>query len=66
LSLRGQLRRLLRPDTMTRRMTPAEEYELAQLGVGPYDPEAEPPEPSDLELLEQWFTEVDTDEQQSL
>jgi hypothetical protein len=42
---------------MTRRMTKAEEYELAQLGVGPYDPEAEPPEPSDLELLEQWFTE---------
>jgi hypothetical protein len=51
---------------MTRRMTKAEEYELAQLGVGPYDPEAEPPEPSDLELLEQWFTEVDTDDQQSL
>jgi hypothetical protein len=65
--MRGQLRRLLIPDTMTRRMTPAEEYELAQLGVGPYDPEAEPPEPSDLELLEQWFTEeVATDEQQSL
>jgi hypothetical protein len=43
-------------------MTKAEEYELAQLGVGHYDPDAEPPEPSDLELLEQWFTEETPDD----
>jgi hypothetical protein len=47
---------------MTRRMTKAEEYELAQMGVGPYDPEAEPPEPSDYELLHEWYTEVDEQE----
>jgi hypothetical protein len=47
---------------MTRRMTEAEAYELAQMGVGPYDPDADPPDPSDADLFLEWFTEVDETE----
>lgn len=43
---------------MTRRMTRAEEWELAQQGIGPMDPQYDdPPEPDDQWLLLQWFTE---------